>query len=162
VNDPITHPKVGVDPGLNLKAPGSFLTGNAAPPFYGLFPPAAGTVYTGTVSKGLNYLFGFNGTAGDGSYTVNFNGAATLTLVDAPVVTQNGTDYTFAYDDSILALNANVSGNDPTVDFIGEVDITVTAGSATAATPDTGAGMAGTLVMLGVCVAGVQLRSRLA
>lgn len=163
VNASVTQPRIGLDPGLNLKAPGTTAPGNpSAPPFYGLFPPATGTVYSGSISKAQTYTFGFDGSAGDGTYTINFNGPASLTLVDSPAVVQNGNVYTFEYDDSILALNANVGGNDPVVDFTGEVDISVTAAGGAASVPDSSTSVIGALALIGICAAGAMRRNQAA
>lgn len=158
VSAPVTAPKTGPDPGLNLTAPTVVLPGNSSAPFYGLFPPGGGTIFGGAVSTSQSYLFAFNGSGGDDSYNINFDGAADFTLVGTPVETVSGNTYTFTYYNSILELNPSVGGNDPTVDFTGPLVITTTA--AVAATPDGPPGLVGAAVLLAVCAAGAWRKSR--
>jgi MYXO-CTERM domain-containing protein len=56
--------------------------------------------------------------------------------------------YNFVYANSDLMMSATVGQQDPSIDFMGDVTITV------AAAPDSSPGLVGVLALLGVCAFG--------
>lgn len=83
--------------------------------------------------------------------TLTLGGTPSLTLATDPSIP--GDDYySYTYDDSVLALNASVGGNDPPVDFIGNVVITT---AAPAPTPETSS-LAGDVLMVALFAGGVK------
>jgi hypothetical protein len=139
----ISQPRVGLDPGIPISTPTTTVTASAAPPFYGLYPPPSGTVYTSevNVSSYYRYFYATNGNTRE-FLGVSFSGPVSLTLGGTPTVVATpdgslpGDDYyTYSYTNSTLMLTETVMGDDPPIDFVGTVQITTVA-PATAA-PET-------------------------
>jgi hypothetical protein len=130
----------------------------------GLFPPAAGTVFSGTDPNIAQYFFQYNPTQ---VIYVTFTGPLSLTLGDTPTLSTTpdpgspGNDfYSYSYADSVLALSSLVNENDPPIDFIGPVVITTVATAPVApAVPEPSTWLAG-ILLLGICGRGAWQKIR--
>jgi hypothetical protein len=174
------HSTSGSDPGLQLSTVvPAIVTSSSTAPFYGLFPPQAGTDPTGTIATTgqqsnfpypsgtypvLSVGFGaatamqaMQGDTNDGSADLYFGSTPIMTAILDPT---NSSDelYTFTYTGTELYLSANISLADPTATFTGTAVITIVE---PIGVPDSSAGAAGILTLLGVCAAGAWQKARM-
>jgi hypothetical protein len=157
----ITAPRTGSDHGLTFTAPQTDIASAGGSPFYGLFPPPAGSEYASSDANAAQYFFQYDPTT---QLFVKFNGPLSLTLGETPTLTVTpdlslpGNDfYSYSYADSVLDLSATIGENDPDLKFTGAAVITTIAA---APAPDSSPGLVGVLAPLAVCVGGVWKKTR--
>jgi hypothetical protein len=135
--------------GISLTAPpGTLPADPGSPPYYGLFPPASGAGYSGTVADSSGYGFFFEGDTLIPQYA-SFNGPVDFLLGSGP----SGIDGTFTYADSVLQLDVLVQSTDPIIDFYGDAVITTSAAITTPPVPDSSSPLLDALLLLSVCAA---------
>jgi len=150
-------------PGIPMSTPTTTVTANSSAPFYGLFPPPSGTVYTSQANFSTMRYF-------DATYDeivnylgVDFRGPMTLTLGGTPTVSTTpdgslpGDDfYSFSYANSSLSFNETLSGDDPLITFTGNLVITTTAPAPVSVSAPETSSFLGDVLMLALFAAGVK------